>query len=257
MASRTVVFVHGMYMTPACWSEWVAYFSSKGYRAVAPAWPGRDRSVEALRQAHPDPQTAALRLQDILDSVSRVIASLDEKPILVGHSMGGLVVQLLSAQGKAAATVAIDSAPPFGVFTTRFSFLKANWGHVTPFASLASPVAMDFPRFQYAFVNGMPLAEQRAAYDAYVVPESRRVPRDSLFARIDFSRPHAPILFIAGANDNIIPAPLNAANASKYSDRDSITDFTEFPGRTHFIIGQPNWREVADYISDWLGRRAG
>ena len=149
-----------------------------------------------------------------------------------------------------------DSAPPAGVFTTQFSFLKANWGHITPFASLDSPVVMDFERFQYAFVNDLPLAVQRAAFDAFVVPESRHVPRDALGARIDFSRPHAPLLFIAGANDNIIPASLNLSNYRRYKATDSVVDYKAFPGRTHFIIGQDNWREVADFTLDWLSRQA-
>lgn len=110
MKSKTIVFVHGMYMNPLCWEHWVDYFQSKGYRSAAPAWPGRDQPVDTLRRQHPDPQLGALTLSNVLEELADTIKALDEKPILVGHSMGGLVVQLLLQRDLAVAGVAIDSA---------------------------------------------------------------------------------------------------------------------------------------------------
>jgi alpha-beta hydrolase superfamily lysophospholipase len=256
MASKTVVFVHGMYMTPLCWEQWVERFQSKGYRSLAPAWPGRDQPIEVLRQRHPDPQLGQLTLSNVLDSLTGFIKRLDEKPIVIGHSMGGLIAQLLLNRDVAAAAVAIDSAPPFGVFTAKWSFLKSNWPHITPFASQSRPIEMTFERFQYTFVNTLPLAEQRAAFERYVVPESRRVPRESLTAKIDFRKPHAPLLLIAGSADHIIPASLNQSNYAKYQSSPSVADFKEFAGRTHFIVGQTGWEEVADYVLGWLNEKA-
>lgn len=111
---------------------------------------------------------------------------------------------------------------------------------------------MTFERFQYTFVNTMPLTEQRAAYENYVVPESRRVPRESLTARIHFQKPHAPLLLIGGSADNLIPASLNKSNQIKYKQSPSVADFREFAGRAHFIIGQKGWEEVADFVFAWL-----
>jgi len=198
-----------------------------------------------------------LNLADILDHLTKKIQALDEKPILIGHSMGGLATQILNQRGLASAAVAIDSAPPAGVFTTEFSFLKANWGHVTPFANPNSPVIMTFERFQYAFVNGMPLDEQRNAFDKYVVPESRAIPRQSLtsVAKIDFKKEHTPLLLIAGGADHIIPASLTKTNYEKYKAGPSITDFKEFAGRNHFLLGQKGWEEVADYVLGWLNKQ--
>lgn len=252
MAPKTIVFVHGMYMNPLCWEHWVDYCQAKGYQCLAPAWPGRDRPVESLRKQHPDPQLGKLTLNHVIQHISDTISALDDKPILIGHSMGGLIVQLLLQKDLAAAAVAIDSAPPFGVFTTRWSFLKSNWPHITPFVSQSSPIVMTFERFQYTFVNGLPLAEQRAAFDRYVVPESRRVPRQSLTARVDFKKPHAPLLLIAGGADHIIPPSLNQSNYAKYQSSASVTGFKEFAGRTHFIVGQTGWEEVADFVLAWL-----
>jgi alpha-beta hydrolase superfamily lysophospholipase len=148
MTPKIIVFVHGMFMTPLCWEQWMTYFQSKGYICIAPAWPGRDKPVETLRAAHPDPQLGKLNLTTVVEHVAAHIKTLDAKPILIGHSMGGLVVQLLLQQGLAAAGVAIDSAPPAGVFTTKWSFLKANWPMINPFISKSQPRMMPFEAFQ-------------------------------------------------------------------------------------------------------------
>jgi pimeloyl-ACP methyl ester carboxylesterase len=250
--SKTIVFVHGMYMNALCWEHWVEYFQAKGYSCFAPDWPGRNQPVEGLRKQHPDPQLGRLTLTDVVEHYTRTIQALNEKPILIGHSMGALVVQLLLQRDLAAAGVAIDSAPPQGIFTTKWSFLKSNWPHISPFAPLSSPIAMTFPRFQYTFVNTMNLEEQRAAFDRYVVPESRRVPSQSLTTKIDFKRDHPPLLLVAGSADHIIPASLNKTNYVKYLSSSSVTDFKQFPDRTHFIIGQRGWEEVADFVIAWL-----
>lgn len=257
MGTKTVVFIHGMYMTPLCWEQWAERFQVRGYNTLAPAWPGRDRSVKELQT--PDASLGKLNLADILEHMEKVIQALDEKPILIGHSMGGLAAQLLLNHGLGSAAIAIDSAPPAGVFTTESSFLKANWGHITPFADPNSPVVMTFERFQYAFVNGMELSEQRAAFEKYVVPESRAIPRQSLTSvgKVDFKKEHAPLLLIAGGIDNIIPAALNRTNYEKYKASSSVTDFKEFPGRNHFLLGQKNWEEIADHCMDWIANKAG
>lgn len=255
MSTKTVVFIHGMYMTPLCWENWGERFQSKGYRTFAPAWPGRDKSVKELQT--PDLQLSKLNLADIVDHMTNIIRNLDEKPVLIGHSMGGLATQILHNRGLASAAIAIDSAPPAGVFTTEFSFLKANWGHITPFANPNSPAIMTFERFQYAFVNGMPLNEQRAAFEKYVVPESRAIPRQSLTAigKVDFKKEHTPLLLIAGGNDHIIPPSLNKTNYEKYKSSSSVTDYKEFPGRNHFLLGQKNWEEIADYCMEWIASK--
>lgn len=257
MSTKTIVFIHGMYMTPLCWDGWVERFRAKGYRCLAPAWPGRDQPIETLRKNHPDLELGKLTLQGVLEHLASTIRALDEKPILIGHSMGGLATQLLLQQDLAAAGIVIDSAPPMGVVTAQWPFLKANWGHITPFAPQKQPVEMTFERFQYAFVNTMPLAEQRAAFEKYAVPESRQVPRQALtsIAKIDFKKTHAPLLLIAGSVDHLIPAALIKANYKKYKNTPSVTDIKEFPGRNHFLIGQKNWEEVADYCTAWLSQQ--
>ncbi|MDO8736987.1 MAG: alpha/beta hydrolase [Thermoleophilia bacterium] len=254
MSSKTLVFIHGMFMNSLCWEHWVERFQGYGYKCIAPDWPGRDETVKELRARHPNPELGMLTLTEVIDYFAGLIGKLDEKPVLIGHSMGGLVTQILLGRYLAAAAVAIDSAPPQGVFSTSWPFLKANWPMINPFISKRRPHLMSFRQFQYAFVNTMAPNEQRAAYDRYVIPESRQVPRESLTrtARIDFKRDHAPLLLVAGSADHIIPASLNRTNHKKYAGSASITDFMEFPERVHFTIGQDGWEEVADYVDNWL-----
>jgi pimeloyl-ACP methyl ester carboxylesterase len=252
MSAKTIIFIHGMYMNNVCWEHWIEHFQDKGYKCLAPAWPGRDQPIDLLRSRHPDSKLGELTLSSVVELFTKTINALDEKPILIGHSMGGLIVQLLLQNDLAIAGVAIDTAPPMGVFSAKWSFLKSNWAHITPFISQNKPIAMTFERFQYTFVNTMPLSDQKAAFEKYVVPESRRVPRESLTARIDFSKPHPPLLLIAGGADHIIPASLNKSNFIKYKRSPSITAFKEFPGRVHFTIGQYGWEDVATYTLSWL-----
>jgi pimeloyl-ACP methyl ester carboxylesterase len=258
MITKTIVFIHGMFMTPLCWERWIERYQAKGYRCSALAWPGRDKPIEGQRKNHPDPELGKLKLRNVVESLAAAIQSMGEKPALIGHSMGGLVVQLLLQRDLAVAGVAIDPAPPMGVFSTAFSFIKANFPVINPFVPVTQPDMMSFERFRYAFVNTLPLTEQRAAYDRYVVPESRGVPIQSLtsVAKVDFKKPHPPLLITAGEKDHIVPASLNRSNYNKYKASSSTTDFMQFEGRDHFGIGEKGWEEIADYSLSWLEKVA-
>jgi len=255
--TKTIVLIHGMFMNPLCWEKWIPRYQAKGYKVLAPAWPGRDKPIEELRKNHPDSELAKLKLGDVVDHLAGIIKGLNEKPAIIGHSMGGLVVQLLLQRDLAVAGVAIDPAPPAGVFTTAFSFLKANFPAINPFL-LSQPLMMTFEQFQYAFVNTLPLEEQHAAYDRYMIPESRGVPTSSTLGgvgKIDFKKPHRPLLITAGEKDHIVPAVLNRSNYKKYQGP-SVTEFKQFAGRDHFVIGERGWEEVADYSLAWLEKVA-
>ena len=253
-ASHTVVFIHGMYMTPLCWADWERLFQERGYKTLAPAWPGHDAPVASQRQAHPSAERGALTLEQVLASYRTLLAGLPEKPILVGHSMGGLIVQLLLSEGLGVAGIAIDSAPPKGLISPKFSFLKSNWPVISPSAKIEVPIELSFAQFQYAFMAGLPESDQRAAYEKYVVPESRRVGKGptTAVATIDFSKARPPLLLVAGSEDHIIPASLNRDNFHRYDKTPAVTDFREFAGRNHWIIAESGWQEVANYTLDWL-----
>jgi pimeloyl-ACP methyl ester carboxylesterase len=255
--TKTIIFAHGLFMTYRCWNQWVSYFEAKGYKCIAVPWPERDQPVDALRKKHPDPKLGALTLDNVIEKHEQVIRGLTEKPIIIGHSLGGLIAQILLQRGLGAAAVAIDPAPPQGLISFKWSFLKSNWPALNLLNPASRPYMLPFEGFQYAFVNGLPLEVQRKAYDENVVPESLRIARGVLTktAQIDFKKPHSPLLILAGETDHIIPASLNRANLAKFSASPSPTDFKEFPGRTHFGIGQPHWEEMADYVLTWLDKQ--
>jgi len=253
--AKNIVFVTGAFVTHLGWRPWQDYFESKGYTTIAPPWPFKDGSAAELRNRQPnDTDLAALTLAEVTDSYAKVVKSFPEKPIVIGHSLGGLMTQILVNRDLAAAGVAIHSVPPLGVFPYEFSFLKAGWKSLGLFTSLKKTYLMSLSDWQYAFVNNMPLEEQKKAYEENTIPESKTVARGGLSsaAKIDFNKPHAPLLLTSGNIDNIIPAHLNNRNFKKYAKNGSVLDYKEFAGRNHFVVGQSIWKEDADYILNWL-----
>lgn len=252
--SKHIVFITGAFVSADSWGEWQTYFQEQGYKTLAPAWPHKDAAACTLRQRHPDPAIASQRLESLTDYFIRIVINLPEKPILIGHSMGGLIAQILVNRGYAASAIAVHSLQPKGIFTFKFSFYKAGWGPLGFFTSAKKTFLMSFREWQYAFTNGLPFEEQKEGYYNFLTPESKLLVRDGISdaAKVDFKLPHVPLLFIAGSKDNFIPASLNYSNYKKYSDTGSVTDFKEFPDRNHFVLGQPGWQEIATYIITWL-----
>lgn len=249
---REIVFVHGMFMNPRSWDAWSGLFAARGHRCHAPAWPFHDGDPAALRAA-PPAGLGRLTLGEVVASIAGVVEALPARPVVVGHSMGGLVAQRLVARGLVAAAVCIDSAAPRGVTSLSWSFLRSNLPVVNPFAGDA-PFAMSPEHFRYTFCNTASLDEARAVHAAFVVPESRNVARGSTGpdGAVDLAKPHAPLLFVAGERDHIVPAALNRKNHAAYTDAASRRDLREFPGRTHWICGQAGWEEVATFVAEWI-----
>ena len=253
MPDRTIVFVHGNFVTKRCWDRWVRRYEERGHRCLAIAYPLRDEPVEVLRKQHPDPATGRLTLQEVLDHHLKLIRALPEKPIIIGHSFGGFLTQLLVQRDVAVAAVAVDSVPPAGVPPLQLSSLRALLPVLNPLKPRTEPYLMSFPEFQFAFVHTLPLEEQRRAYDHEVVPESRVLAGGALspLGRVDFTKDRAPLLFIAGEVDHIMPAKLNRANYERYRKSPAVTEFKEFPGRDHYLIASPGWEEIADFALEW------
>lgn len=253
MEKQPIVLVHGLFVTRKCWEPWIARFEARGHRCVAPAYPHRDLPPEMLRARHPDAATAAVTLPDVLDRFERVIRSMDQPPILIGHSFGGLLTQLLLQRQLGVCGVAIDSVPPPGVISLRWSFLRSLWPPLNPFVPASRPYLMSLRHFQYAFVNTLKPTDQLRVYQEQVAPESRRLARAGLSrqARIDFAKSRPPLLLIAGEKDHIMPASVNRTNWRAYRRSPSLTEFHQFPARDHYLLGSPGWEEVADYALRW------
>ncbi len=256
--AKNVVFVTGAFVSHHCWDEWQTYFQSKGYNTVAPPWPFKDAdTAQELRNRQPnDIDLAHLTLDEVVDSYIKTVQRFPEKPIVIGHSLGGLITQIIVNRDLTAAGVCIHSIPPLGVFPYEFSFLKAGWKSLGLFTSTDKTYLMSFEDWQYAFVNEMPLEEQKAAYEKFTIPESKTVARGGLThaAAVDFDKPHAPLLFTSGSLDTITPVHLNKRIYERYPKNGSVVDYQEFEGRNHFVLGQPTWKEDADYILDWLSK---
>ncbi|CAM3949165.1 Pimeloyl-ACP methyl ester carboxylesterase [Pedobacter westerhofensis] len=253
--THTIVFITGAFVSHNSWNEWIAYFKSKGYTTLAPAWPFKDEPAEVLRKRHQqDSELAGLTLSGLIEHYGAIIKALPEKPILIGHSLGGLITQIMVNRDLVAAGIAIHSVPPLGVFPYQPSSLKAAWKSLGLFSSLNKTYLMSFKDWQYAFVNGMARDEQESTYEKNTIPESKKVARGILSgaARIDFEKMHVPLLLTAGDNDHITPANLNLRNYKRYKRNGSVVDYKKFPGRNHFVLGLPSWKEDADFILKWI-----
>ena len=190
-----------------------------------------------------------LTLDALFSHFDAIVKQQPSPPVLVGHSMGGLIVQTLINRGLGARGVCIDSAPAKGVTVLRWSMLRSNF----PILFGSAPVLLTESQWRYAFDNTSTPEEAHAHYENQLVPESKLVGRGALGAAIDWDKPHAPLLFVAGGADHIIPPAVNVANHKKYAHAGSRTDFKLFDGRTHYtILDGKGWDEVCDFVGDWV-----
>jgi pimeloyl-ACP methyl ester carboxylesterase len=253
--SKTILFITGAFVTHHVWHNWITWFEGKGFTCIAPAWPHKNAPAAELRSRRPnDTALAKLTLGGLVAHFEDIAINLPEKPIVIGHSLGGLIVQVLVNKGLAESGVALHSVPPKGVFSFEWPFLKSIWKPLGYLTSVNKTHLMGLKEWGYAFTNGMDAREQQLSYETYCIPESKRVIRGALSsaATVDFDKPHPPLLFITGDNDHITPNSLNYENYIKYEKGHSITDYKEFKGRNHFVLGLPTWKEEAEYICSWL-----
>ena len=253
----TVVLIHGLWLTPRCWEHWVGHYADAGFHVVTPAWPGMEIEVEALRD---DPAgMAGLGVGEVADHIERLVRTLSPPPILIGHSFGGLIVQLLLDRGLGSAGVTLHSAPVKGVYRLPLSSLRSSLPVLRSPANRTRTVALNPQQWRYAFANTLTAADAEAAYERYHVPAPGRPLWQAATAnlrpraptRVDFRYHRAPLLMIAGGADRTVPAAMCRENARRYRRSSSITDYHEFPGRPHFTTGSPGWEDVADYALDW------
>jgi pimeloyl-ACP methyl ester carboxylesterase len=204
-------------------------------------------------------------IEQILDSYEAKIRELERPPIIMGHSFGGAFTEVLLDRGLGAAGVAIDAAGVRGVTKLPFSTLRSGFPVLKSPANKHRAVALTFDEFHYSFTNTMDEAHAREAYERYAVPSPGRVLWEGAFAnfnprtplQLDFKNPdRAPLLLIAGGSDHVVPAVIDRQTSKRFERTDAVTDYREFPGRSHFTVGQDGWEEVADYALDWAVEHA-
>ncbi|MEM9329665.1 MAG: alpha/beta fold hydrolase [Bacteroidota bacterium] len=254
--SKTIVFIHGLFMNNKTWEPWKALFEKEGYTCYAPAHPKHQGEPADLR-ANPPEGLENVQFADWIANLETFIDGLPEKPILIGHSFGGLTAQKLVESGRAEAAILISSAPPKGNITLKPSFFKANNKVISPLKgkTVFNPDEDKYKKwFHYSITNTMTRQESDRYFERYAVPESRETPRASLqkIAKIDTDKPHVPMLFLGGLEDVIVPNVLIQKTIRKYTDENSIVDSKFYEGRDHFICGSPGWEEVAQYGLNWL-----
>ena len=256
ISTKSIVFITGTFIGSNCWDEWKTYFEDKGYKCLAPAWPHKEASPEELRNRHPDPAIASTRLNTLTDYFAGIVNALPEKPIMIGHSLGGLIVQLLLQRGFGIAGVAMHSFPPAGVRVSKFQLLRTLWRTMDFFTSRQETYMISFKRWRHTIANGMTCDEQKESFYKYATPESKLVIRDAFkcASKIHFDKKHLPLLFISGSCDRLTSPSLNFNNYSRYKTSDSITEYKEYKGRNHLVFGHPAWRDEANLILNWLQR---
>src|SRR4051812_24677785 len=260
-----IVLVHGLWMTPRSWEHWIERYRQRGYEVLAPAYPGLEVEVEALRE-DPSP-IEALSIPDTVAHLTEIIRGLERPPFIMGHSFGGVLTQILLDHGLGAAGVAIDSVPAEGIRTLPASEIRATFPVLDNPANRHRAVPFTLKQFHYAFTNTLSEEDSAEAYERYHVAAPGSWVWGGVLANltpghhdtyVNFANgTRAPLLFVAGGEDHIVPASVNRSNAEHYAKSRAHTDFKEFPGRSHFTVGQEGWEEVADYALNWANEHTG
>jgi len=262
-----IVLIHGLWMTPKSWDTWAERFRAAGHEVIVPGWPGiDDRSVEDIRR-NPD-ALKGIGLEQIADHYEAIIRRLPVKPIIMGHSFGGLLTQMLADRGLGAAYVGVAPGQPAGVLSLPLSTLWTG----TPI--LANPFGRDGAKplsrrhFHFTFGNDLPRRESDLLWEEYAVNSYNRVFFEGVAAllnerggasRVDFSRSdRAPLLVITGDRDHVVPPAIGRAIVAKYRATGSpaVVEYREYPGRTHRLVSQDGWEEIADAALAWATEHA-
>jgi pimeloyl-ACP methyl ester carboxylesterase len=254
--SNSVVFITGTFISNNCWDEWISYFEREGYNCIAPAWPYKNASPEELRNRTSDDAIALNTISSLTEHFATVIKGLSQKPILIGHSLGGLLVQLLLQRKLGVAGVAIHSFPSQGINRFRLSFLKTIWETMKLFTSDRETYMISFSKWKNSIAAEMTTEQQKQSYYKYAIPESKKITRNVFnnLTKIDFTKSHPPLLFTSGGKDKLIPASLNYSDYKKYGDGKSIVAYKEFKDHMHFVFDPPESKAEADFILRWLSK---
>jgi pimeloyl-ACP methyl ester carboxylesterase len=257
-----VVLIHGMWMTTLSWEGWIKHYEARGHRAIAIAWPGLDKEPADLRR---DPSPLhGLGVPEIVDHVQGAIRGLDSSPIIIGHSFGGLVTQLLLDRGLGVAGVTLGTAAPKGVLRLPYSTLRAAWPALNNPFKRDKDVPLTEEQFHWCFTNVLTREESNAVRERLYIPGSARCFFQAAFAnvnpkaatKVNYRNPErAPLLLVTGVEDRICPPAVNRSNFNKQRQAPSDTDAKEYEGRCHYP-GQDGWEEVADFVLDWTMQHA-
>ena len=260
MPATPVVFIHGLWIHSASWAPWIELFAERGYDPTAPGWPGDSETVLGTRADPTDLDD--IGIEQICHHYADFIETLDSKPIVIGHSFGGLIAQELLANDLAIGAVAIDPAPIKGVKALPFSQLRSGFPVLGNPANKKRTVALTAKQFRYSFGNAISEEESNALFDAFTIPGPGR----PLFedATANFSRnspakvdthhaPRGPLLLTSGSDDHTVPKAVTLEVLKMYEGNPgAVTSYLEFAGRGHSLTIDSGWRDVAEATLEWL-----
>lgn len=255
-----VVFIHGLWLLPSSWQRWAEVFEEAGYAPVTPTWPGDPETVAEAR-AHPE-VFAGQTVGHVADHVAEVIGRLSAKPVVVGHSFGGLLAQITAGRGLSVATVAIDPAPFRGVLPLPISSLRSAMPVLGNPANRKRAVTLTFEQFRYGWANAVPEAEAHQLYEEFHVA----APGAPLFqaatanfnpfteAKVPDHGDRGPLLLISGGSDHTVPWAITNASFKRQHRHYGITEIIEIPNRGHALTIDSGWREVAETALTFVKR---
>lgn len=257
-----VIFIHGLWLHASSWRPWLDYFTEKGYDARAPGWPDFPDNVDEAR-LHTDFMVEQ-GIAEVVDHYAYLLRDLPAKPIVVGHSFGGLVAQQLLDRDLVAAAVAIDPAPIKGVIPVRFTQLRASFPVLRNPLSVHRAVTLTPKQFRYGFANELSDQEAANLYYDYAIPAPGRPLWQAALANfnpraetsVDVRKDRSPLLLMAGHSDHTVPPQSTRIVHQLYRESPAVTDLKEWPGRGHSLAVDSGWRELADYVLEWLELRA-
>ena len=258
-----VVFMHGLWLLPSSWDRWAALFDQAGYASVTPGWPDDPETVE---QANAHPEVFAHKtVGQVANHYAELVGQLKKKPAIIGHSFGGLLVQIVAGRGLAAATVAIDPAPFRGVLPLPFSALKSASPVLANPANINRAVPLTFEQFRYGFANAVSEDEAKELYKTFAVPASGAPLFQAATANLNpwteakvdtKNSDRGPLLIISGEKDNTVPWAIANASFKQQTRNQAVTEIVEMPNRGHALVIDSGWREVADTALAFVQRYA-
>jgi pimeloyl-ACP methyl ester carboxylesterase len=256
-----VVFIHGLWLLPSSWDSWAEFFEQAGYAALTPDWPDDPPTVE---QARAEPEVLGGKsLKQVADHTAEVIAALSTKPVVMGHSTGGLVAQMLAGQGLSAATVAIDPGVFRGVLPLPFSVLKGVGPFLLDPRTRGRAITLTLDQFTYGWANALDQAEAEELYEKYHVAGSGQAlvqmgnanVNPATEAKVDTTNPgRGPLLIIDGEKDHTVPWAIAHAAYNRQRRNPGVTEIVKMSNRGHSLTIDHGWREVAQTALDFVKR---
>lgn len=251
----TIFMIHGMWCGSWVWENYERFFEKQGYDCVTTTLRHHDMNP----QDDPDPQLGTTSLLDYAEDLEREIQQLGVTPIVMGHSMGGLLAQILASRGMAKALVLLAPAPPAGIFALTPSVIKSLWSVQTTWGFWKKPIRQTFSEAVYSLLHLLPPDEQNETYDKFVYESGRAFseigywfldPNDA--SSVGESKVACPVLVIAGTEDRVTPASVVRQVAKKY---EAVSTYKEFRKHAHWVLAEPGWEEIAEYVADWLDKQ--